>query len=272
MAEKVMFIKEENTILLKKALAKNLYLKNFDQFKISQILKISQPMVSNYCSSKEKIPEHILNLVEDITEKILNKNPLDFYTSIFFNEKNFEGTYFVAEKNEIISDERNKIIDDLTEAFLLLKGRDIGKLLPEVKINIAAAIDKAESSDDVAAFLNGLIVVDGKVTSNNGIRFGKSKHLSCLLLYLKDVINVKAIMNIAFINDIKKTSLNFDYLSKDFKLKDNKKYPDILLHKGDFGIEPCSYIVGKNAVNVVNKVIKLMEELKWNYKMKKFQK
>jgi len=261
MAEEVIFIKEENAILLKKALAKNLYLKNFDQVKISKILKISQPMVSNYCSSREKIPEYIFKLGENMSEKFINKNSLNFYTCITFNEKNFEGSYFVAEKNEIISDERNKIVDNLTEAFLLLKGKDIGKLLPEVKINIATAIDKAESPNDVAAFLNGLIVVDDKVTSNNGIRFGKSKHLSSLLLYLKDVIGVKAIMNTAFIDNIKKTNLNFDYLTKDYKLKDSKKNLDILLHKGDFGIEPCAYVIGKDAVDVVNKVIKLMEEL-----------
>jgi predicted fused transcriptional regulator/phosphomethylpyrimidine kinase len=262
MVEKAIFIKEENTIFLKKALAKNLYLKNFDQITISEILNISQPMVSNYCSSKEKIPENIIKLVDNISEKILNKNNLDFYTCIFFHEKNFEGTHFVAEKNEIISDDRNKIIDNLTEAFLLIKGKDIGKLLPEVKINIAYSIDKARNPNDVAAFLNGLIVVDDKVISNNGIRFGKSKHLSSLLLYLKDIMDIKAVMNIAFIEDIKKTSFDFDYLTKNYKLKDSKKHPDILLHKGDFGIEPCAYIVGKDAVDVVNKVIKLIGELK----------
>lgn len=261
MAEEVIFIKEQNTILLKKALAKNLYFKNFDQVKISKILKISQPMVSNYCSSKVKIPEYIFKLGEKISEKILNKNSLDFYTCITFNGKNFVGSNFVADKNEIINDERNEIVDNLTEAFLKLKGKDIGKLLPEVKINIAIAIDKAESPNDVAAFLNGLIVVDDKIISNNGIRFGKSKHLSSLLLYLKDVLDVKAIMNTAYIDNIKKTSLNFGYLTKDYKLKDSKKNLDILLHKGDFGIEPCSYIIGKDAVDVVKKVIKLVEEL-----------
>jgi predicted fused transcriptional regulator/phosphomethylpyrimidine kinase len=261
MVEKALFIKEENSILLKKALAKNLYLKNFDQFKISKILKISQPMVSNYCSSKEKIPEHIINLAKDISENIINQNSLNFYTCIFFNEKNFEGTYFVAEKNEIISDEKNKIIDNLTEAFLLLKGKDIDRLLPEVKINIAFATDKAESPDDVAAFLNGLIVVDNKVISNNGIRFGKSKHLSSLLLYLKNITDIKAIMNIAFIKNVKKTEMTYSYLTKDFKLDKDKKNVDILLHNGDFGIEPCSYVTGNDAIDVVKKIININEKI-----------
>ncbi|MGF3554311.1 MAG: thiamine-phosphate synthase family protein [Thermoplasmatota archaeon] len=262
MTGKAIFIKEQDTVLLKKALAKYLYLKNFDQFKISKILNISQPMVSNYCNSKEKIPDNIIKIAENISKEILNKNSLDFYTCVSFAEKNYEGQYFIAEKNEVINDEKNRIIDNLTEAFLLLKDKDIGKLLPEIKINIAIALEKAENADDVAAFLNGLIVADNKVTSNNGIRFGKSKHLSSLLLYLKNIIDIKAIMNIAFINEIKKTSFNYDYLTKDYRLKNVKKNLDILLHKGDFGIEPCAYVIGKDAVDVANKVIKLMEELK----------
>lgn len=122
--------------------------------------------------------------------------------------------------------------------------------------------DRADSSEDVAAFLNGLIIADDKVTGTNGIRFGKSKHLSSLLIYLKKYIDVNSIMNIAYIKNIDKTGFNYGYLSKKFKLKNNKKNIEILLHKGDFGIEPCSYVLGKNAVDVVNKVIKIKEELK----------
>ena len=120
----------------------------------------------------------------------------------------------------------------------------------------------SESSADIASFLNGLIIVDNKVTSINGIRFGTSKHLSSLLLKLRNSININAIMNIAYIEDINKTGSNYGYLAKDFKLRDTKKNLDVLLHKGDFVIEPCSYILGKNAVDVVNKVIKINEVIK----------
>ena len=143
-----------------------------------------------------------------------------------------------------------------------MKGKDFSKLIPEVKINIAMAKTNAESSDDVAAFLNGLIIADDRLTSNNGIRFGKSKHLSCLLLYLKRNLDVNAIMNIAYITHNKKTSFYFGHLTKDFKLRDKDKKFDILLHEGDFGIEPCAYIIGKNAVDVANKFIKIREEFK----------
>ena len=43
MVEEAIFIDYEDTITLKKALAKSMYLKKFDQLKISEILNISQP-------------------------------------------------------------------------------------------------------------------------------------------------------------------------------------------------------------------------------------
>ena len=262
MAEEAIFVKSGDSILLKKAVAKALYSKNIEQSKISNILKLSQPMVSNYCSSDDRIPNNIIDLAEKISNKIINGQSTTFNTCVSFSEKPFEGPFYIARKNEVISDENNRIVDNLTEAFLLLKGKNISGLIPEVKINIAMAKDNAEGPDDIAAFLNGLIIADDKVTGNNGIRFGRSKHLSSLLLYLGEIIDINAIINIAYIEDVLKTSFSYSYLTKDFKLQDNKNNVDILLHKGDFGIEPCAYILGKDAVDVVNKVLRIKEEIK----------
>ena len=261
MADEAVIIWEDKAILLKKTIARILYSKRFDQLKISKILNLSQPMVSNYCNSKDKLPKDILDIAEKISEKIKNGKYPTFNTCITFSEKEFKGAFYIAYKNEIISDENNKIVDNLTEAFLLLKGVNIGRLIPEVKINIAMSKENPKNTDDVAAFANGLIVADEKITGYNGIRFGKSKHLSSLLLDLKKYFDVGAIMNIAYINNINKTGFNYSYLTKDFKPKINLKQVDVLLHKGDFGIEPCAYILGKNAVDVVNKLIKIKEKL-----------
>ena len=262
MVEEAFLINSLDTIYLKKAIAKALYSKNIDQLKISNLLNLSQPMVSNYISSNEKIPKNITNLAKNISEKIQKENSITFHTCLSISDKSLEGRYFIANKNEIISDEKNKIVDNLTEAFYLIKGKDIGGLIPEVKLNIAMLKENAETPEDVAAFLNGLIITDDRVTSYNGIRFGKSKHLSSLLLSLKDTLNVNAIMNIAYIKNPEKIKFNYSYLSKDFQLNNKNKNLDILFHKGDFGIEPCAYVLGKDAVDVVNKVIKLKEELK----------
>jgi len=262
MAEEAILVKSEDTIILKKAIAMNLYSKKIEQSKISKILNLTQPMVSNYLSSKDRIPKKINDLAEKISNIITNGNSTNFLTCVIFSDNSLVGHYYIAEKNEIISDENKDIINNLNEAFLLLKGKDLRGLIPKVKINIAMSKQKASNSEDVAAFLNGLIIADDKVTNNNGIRFGKSKHLSSLLIYLKNHIDINGIMNVAFVKNLEKTSFSYGYLSKDFKFKDGKNDVDILLHKGDFGIEPCSYILGKNAVDVANMLIKLSEELK----------
>ena len=177
MVEEAVFVQEDNSILLKKAIAKALYGKDIEQSKISEMLNLSQPMVSNYCSSDARIPHTIMELAGTIADTIMNGSIPAFYTCVSFSDKHIEGRFYIAKKNEVNTDETNAIIDNLTEAFLLLKGKDIGGLLPEVKVNIAMAKEDAASPEDVAAFLNGLVVVDDKVSSINVIRFGKSKHL-----------------------------------------------------------------------------------------------
>ena len=262
MVEEAILINAENKVLLQKAIARSLYSKNHDQSQISKILNLSQPMVSNYCNSNDNIPRTIRQFAEKIFDKILKGNSLKFQICLSFSDKQLEGQFFIARKNEVLSDENNKIVENLTEAFFLLKGRDISNLLPEVKVNLAMAKNNVESSQDVASFLNGLIIADDKVIGSNGIRFGKSKHLSSLLLYLKTIIDVNAIMNLAYIKDIDKTGLGYNYLTKDFKFKDSKKKVDVLLHKGDFGLEPCAYVLGNDAIEVVKKVIRIKEEIK----------
>ncbi|MHA1687202.1 MAG: thiamine-phosphate synthase family protein, partial [Candidatus Heimdallarchaeaceae archaeon] len=141
------------------------------------------------------------------------------------------------------------------------KGKNITSLIPEIKINIAMSKENPKGTEDVASFLNGLIIADEKVAGYNGIRFGKSKHLSSLLLDLKSKIDINAIMNIAYIKNLKNSDFKTAHLTKDYKFNNVKKQVDILLHEGDFGIEPCAYVLGKDAIDVVNKVIKIKEEI-----------
>jgi len=262
MPVEVFLIRGEQTIHLKKAIARILYSKKIEQSKISILLNLSQPMVSNYCSSNEKISDNIMKIAQEITEKINDKQSINFQTCITFLDKNIEGNFLIADKNEILTDENSKIIDNLKQAFYKLKEKDINSLIPEIKINVAMSKKNAKKSDDVASFLNGLIITDGKITEYNSIRFGKSRHLSSLLIKFGKSLNANAIMNIAYIKEIEKTKFKTSFLTKDFKLKNANKYFDILIHKGDFGIEPCAYILGKDAIEVTDKLLKIAEEVK----------
>jgi len=260
MTIEVFLIGGEETIQLKKALARLLYSKKIDQSKISQILKLSQPQVSNYCKSKDSIPKNITGIAQKISKKILKENNINFQTCISFSEKTLDGHFFIAEKNEILTDENSKILDNLKQAFYNIKEKKLSGFIPEVKINIAMSKNNPKGPEDIASFLNGLIISEDKITSYNSIRFGKSKHLSSIIMKHKNNLDFKAIMNIAYSKEIEKTNLAIGFLTKDFELKNSKKKYDLLIHKGDFGIEPCAYILGNDAVDVTNKLLKIVGE------------
>jgi predicted fused transcriptional regulator/phosphomethylpyrimidine kinase len=218
-------------------------------------------MVSNYITSNENIPTPILKLAEEISEKMPDDTPLTYHSCITFSKKHYEGPFYIAQKNELLSEENRIIVDNLTEAFLILKGIDISKVLPEVKINIAMVKPNADTINDVASFLNGIILADNKISGINGIRFGSSKHLATLLLSLKKPLKINAIMNIAYHKNITKLDFSSSFLTKDYELQNQKQQTDILFHKGDFGIEPCAYIIGEDAVDVAQKAKKILETI-----------
>ena len=85
MAKEVILIKGEHQIILKKSIAQHLYKNKFEQLTISKILDITQPMVSNYCNSIEKIPNNIKKLAENITKRIMENKIIKFQTCLTFS-------------------------------------------------------------------------------------------------------------------------------------------------------------------------------------------
>ena len=249
----------EESVELKKTIAQILYDHDVEQSKISSILGLSQSMVSNYCSAKKPIHKEIIELARSITERICKGEQIQFQQCVIFSEVPLQGSWYIADKNELIDDENRPVIDNLMNAFMRLKNRNLQGFIPKVKINIAKAKPQASRPEDVAAFVNGFVVADDSIIGNNGIRFGCSSHLSTLLLYLQRKLDIHAIMNIAYLERMPVHSFTSMYLDRDFQLKLNDGNVDLLFHKGDFGIEPCTYIVGSDAVDVTSKLIRLLE-------------
>jgi XRE family transcriptional regulator, thiamine biosynthesis regulator len=256
MANKGFVIKSEDTTILKIALAKLMDKKGYDQVRISKILKLSQPMVSQYLKNENIINPEII----DIAEKIINSRkeiePLEFSTFISFEKKELKEAY-LADINELITDEKQNVLDSLTKAFDLIKEVNMNKVLPEVKVNLAMSKNNAKSSNDIAAFSNGFMIINDRISMHSGIAFGKSKHLASLILYLKTINNsINSIMNIKYSSRFKGK-----YLSNDYKISDERfdiENDFILHHKGDFGIEPCTYIIGKDAEDVARRLLTLL--------------
>jgi len=102
-------------------------------------------------------------------------------------------------------------------------------------------------NEDIASFSNGLIIADNSI-----------------VLKLRETFDVSSIMNLAYFNNFSSEDLSIEYLTKNYDLPKKYTSADVLFHDGDFGIEPCSYVIGKDAVDVAKKVIKIVEKIKSN--------
>ncbi len=233
MAQKITLVDEKELIEIKKSLAYKLS-KTKSQSEIAKILNITQPMVSNYLKSR---PQTITNI---------NPNYIHFYSAIT-NKPITSSDCFLATEDELISDNKLELINNLTEFYTILKDKNIKSILPKIKINIAYKLNNT-----VASFSNGLLIINDRIALSSEIVFNKSRHLANLLTYIQSLSpNAKAIMNIKYNN-----YNNPSKFTKNYKL--NEKPKDIILHKGDFGIEPCAYIIGITPKDIAKKLLQLL--------------
>ena len=108
MANEVFLVGGNKNIQLKKALARILYNKGYDQSDISKILSLSQPQVSNYCKSMDRLDFDLFD----------NNNELLFSCDVKEKRQNY--TLNNWPKNDI-PQENLFIIDDLSVRKIGLK-------------------------------------------------------------------------------------------------------------------------------------------------------
>lgn len=248
--------------------AHNLKTSGFSQTEIAHHLHVSQAMVSNYLSynlepSKE-MDEVASEISRMITQKKDEKDILLYLCETCFkfreggitcNLHNLSDCTVCAQlRSPDIMDEKQKVIKNVKEALAMLESHpSMVTLMPEVRMNIAMALKNASNPMEVAAVPGRLIPLHGKVCAVSDPEFGASHHLASILLKTgkKAVINIKYTEKI--LSSLK--TLSFSYTDSP------EKSADVLIDKGGFGIEPCAYIFGKDAVDAALKVLKIAEIL-----------
>lgn len=87
---------------------------------------------------------------------------------------------------ERLSEEREVVLDELQEAVQVLERCALFALLiPEVRTNLAYALEDAESVNDIAAVEGRITVVRGFPKAAGPVKFGASSHLARLILELR---------------------------------------------------------------------------------------
>jgi len=179
-----------------------------------------------------------------------------------------------------------KVMQELANAVDQLTNiKNFEKLIPETQSNIAYAIPYAKKIEDVAGVNGRIVKVGDRSIPTSGIKFGASRHVaSSILEYMKINQLVRSALNIK--NDKKildkcnrlfrVTHYERKLEPKTIKNKDGKsvswgvsqalsKNPDadIIYHTGDMGKEPMIIIFGQDPQEVVDKVKKILNNMKF---------
>ena len=184
------------------------------------------------------------------------------------------------------SKEKLEVINQIKEIYNFVRIKKFCRLIPEVRTNIAGALHDAKIKEDVAGIDGRITIVNGLPKAAGDIKFGVAEHTARLLLSAKEFENsINFVMNLRYspetIKDIqKKTDLELEEIlrekeprkarNKEFstmqwliKESINKKgrIPDLIWDKGSIGKEPMIRLFGKNSVDMIQKLKKIVKLL-----------
>ena len=176
--------------------------------------------------------------------------------------------------------ERYRVIQDLKRAVEVLQENKIGHLIPEVSSNLGYALPQAEGIGDVAAFPGRIVRFKDSMATHSGPEFGASQHVANIILtVMKFDPEYCSAMNIRYskenVEKLKGKGFLIGHFDRRFEpklvkqregsslewgvgevLKKMKRVPDFICDKGAVGKEPMIRVLGRNPMDVVQKILK----------------
>lgn len=170
--------------------------------------------------------------------------------------------------------ESERVLASVREAARLLAATPaFVALVPHVGANVAMALPGAKDPFDVAALPGGLVESRGRVRAPSAPEFGVSKTLAEVLIAATEASAgaVRAALNLRpdprFLDAARQAGLVVAEMpgahERDAEglrrhLAGARPFPDVLFHRGDFGIEPIAYAFGADAAAVARRVAGLL--------------
>lgn len=185
--------------------------------------------------------------------------------------------------------EKYKVLKLVEKAVKMLEATpEVALLIPESQSNIGMALSYSKSRMDIAAIPGRIVKLNGKVKASSYPSFGASKHIAnTIITVMKKNHEFKSAMNIKYSKKLvelcKSLGMSVSFYDRRLEppevkekeglttiwgteeaVKKAGKVPDVIYHEGDYGKEPMIIILGRNAVEVAQKVIHLSKRVK-NY-------
>jgi predicted fused transcriptional regulator/phosphomethylpyrimidine kinase/predicted transcriptional regulator len=179
--------------------------------------------------------------------------------------------------------ERTHVLSNMERAVSLLENSEnFSVLMPKLRVNLAMAVPDANDVMEVAGIPGRIVLVRGKPKAVERPAFNVSHHIALVLLtIMKFDPDKKAVMNVRYDEEINRacqeSNLTVSEFNRDNAPKEiidietwgmtsaiemvNGIVPDCISDIGAFGIEPCMYVTGINAEDVVKKALDIADEL-----------
>lgn len=181
---------------------------------------------------------------------------------------------------KIKNDENKKILEEGIDNLKNLK--KVSSLIPECQTNFVYSKKKINSTKDVLGVSGRIVKAGNELVVAGTLEYGGSKHVSSAVLEMnkkfpeiRSAINIKYDSNL--IKRFRKKSLGIESYDRkneprEVKRKENssiswgikeaiknsKKAPDMIYHKGGFGKEPMIIIFGRNPNEIIEKITKVL--------------
>jgi predicted fused transcriptional regulator/phosphomethylpyrimidine kinase/predicted transcriptional regulator len=178
--------------------------------------------------------------------------------------------------------ERTYVLSTMERAVRLLENSEnFSLLMPELRVNLAMAISDAKDVNEIAGIPGRIVLVRGKPKAVERPAFNVSHHIALVLLELmKAAPEKRAVMNVRYDDKVKNACHELNFTVSEFNrvnapkdvtdieawgiktaIDALKTVPDCIADIGAFGIEPCMYIIGNDAEDVVKKALNIADTL-----------
>jgi len=170
--------------------------------------------------------------------------------------------------------DREELIAVLKDEVSRLEELMSAELIPEVGTNIAYALPKARTPDDVAAVEGRIVRLAGKAHAVGNVTFGASDHVARIILtamkfdpVVRTAANIRySPENVSLLEDMLLEVCSFDRTKEPPGIRTmdwgvasccKSGVPDVIFDRGGMGKEPMIRILGEDPRVVVNNIIKL---------------
>lgn len=167
------------------------------------------------------------------------------------------------------------VLDDVREAArVLATSPGVAAAIPNVGTNVGTALPDATDVADVAAIPGRIYEMGGRVEVPANPEFGASKHVATTILAAMAVdggrrgavnlVTDDTVLDVPATRDLDVLEFEAGYENRGDRLteqfEERGAVPDVLFHRGAFGIEPITYVLGETGASAAGLAAELVAE------------